>query len=186
VSKVYSEYQDFIGQKPTATAGAAPGKLEPTGADILGPFWTLDSPERNTLCDDPTFTLTGRVLNTDGRPLSGVLLDFWQADEEGKYDEHGPGFRGRQESAFGGAYTLHTVKPGYYKISEPGQPDDYRCSHIHVKVSAPGFVPLTTQLYFKDSAFDDTDHWFDARRCVKESADGASATFDFVLAPEGE
>ncbi len=71
-------------------------------------------------------------------------------------------------------YSFSTVRPGDYQIAD--SPPDFRCAHIHVKLSADGFKPLTTQLYFADDPYDKTDHWFDAKRVI--AADGR---FDFVL-----
>lgn len=156
--------------------------LLPTGSDILGPFYRPGSPWRTRLTDKPTLFLTGTVKDTEGKPLD-CLLDFWQADENGVYDESGPGFRGIQEVK-NGKYLLETVKPGYYDISDPASPlpHDFRCSHIHAKIWIDGVDVLTTQLYFADSLYDDTDHWFSKDRCVTGQG---WAIFDFVLATKG-
>jgi protocatechuate 3,4-dioxygenase beta subunit len=122
--------------------------------------------------------LNGRVLSTDGQPVEVALMEFWQADPEGVYDEHGTRHRGNQiaDANGPGTYRLLTFVPGDYKISEPGQPDEFRCAHIHVKVSASGFKTLTTQLYFLNDPHNGTDRWFDPRRVLPPSG-----MFDFVL-----
>ena len=86
--------------------------------------------------------VTGYVLDQDCKPVAGALLDFWQADGEGVYDNEGYRLRGRQYTDAEGRYRLETVIPGEY----PG-----RTEHIHVKAQAPGGRVLTTQLYFPAS-----------------------------------
>ncbi len=155
--------------------------LDPTTPDIEGPFYKEDSPFRHRLHDAPSLCISGVVQDQEGRPIPDALLDFWQANRDGEYDNEGFSFRGRQRSSGTapglGRYDLHTVKPGDYKISET----EWRCAHIHVKVSAPGFKPLTTQLYFPGEPLNDTDHWFDESRVLKGLRSPGEYRFDFVL-----
>jgi protocatechuate 3,4-dioxygenase beta subunit len=72
-------------------------------------------------------------------------------------------------------YKFATFQPGDYQIAE--NPPDYRCSHIHVRITAPGFKTLTTQLYFPNDKYNATDHWFNKKMVVTPPA----AYFDFVL-----
>jgi protocatechuate 3,4-dioxygenase beta subunit len=176
-----SDYQRYKGQRPTRAAPAA-GKLAPTTPDILGPFWKDGAPERpdGRLCgphEGKPLVVSGRVIDTNGNPAEAVL-DVWQADANGVYDNDGFQFRGKIKTALddrGQVYVIRTIRPGDYKISDPGQPDEFRCAHIHVKVTAPGFKPLTTQLYFPDDKFNSTDHWFSESRVIRDGR------FDFVL-----
>jgi protocatechuate 3,4-dioxygenase beta subunit len=102
------------------------------------------------------------------------VLDFWQADGSGSYDNSGFRLRGHQSTDAGGAYTLTTVVPGEY----PG-----RTEHIHVKVAAAGRPVLTTQLFFPGVARNSSDSIFDPALLVRAggSATGKIASFDFVL-----
>jgi protocatechuate 3,4-dioxygenase beta subunit len=154
--------------------------LAVTSGDILGPFYRPGSPFRTKLVDQPTLFLSGTVTDTKGNPVS-AYVDFWQADEHGNYDVTGPGFRGIQY-AEKGVYSLETVKPGYYDISDPGKPlpHEFRCSHIHAKIWIDGVDILTTQLYFSDSPYDDSDHWFNKSRCIKFTDDN-HGVFNFVV-----
>jgi len=162
--KVYKEYQ-------TMKLGAK--KRSPTSPDIEGPFYKADAPviTTNKLVDNPTLALHGRIIDVDGNPIVGAVLDWWQANADGEYDNVGFKLRGKQ-LLNGAAYYLATVRPGNYAISDK----EYRCAHIHVKVNAPGCKPLTTQLYFADDRYDKTDHWFDASRCLSPNGE-----FDFVM-----
>lgn len=173
---------------PATQASAAPGAQppsaavscsgQPTAAETEGPYFKAGSPERTSLVDagmsGTRITITGHVLTLDCRPLSGVVLDFWQADASGAYDNAGYRLRGHQVTDAGGRYTLETVVPGDY----PG-----RTQHVHVKVEAPGKPVLTTQLYFPGSARNQTDSLFKPALLlqVSDAAGGKTAAFDFVL-----
>ena len=104
-----------------------------TVSQTEGPYFKTNSPERSALVTDSTqgtlLTVTGQVLAADGTPVANALLDFWQADASGAYDNSGYTLRGHQYTDENGNYTLTTVVPGLY----PG-----RTRHIHVKVQAPG------------------------------------------------
>jgi protocatechuate 3,4-dioxygenase beta subunit len=147
-----------------------------------GPFYKRGAPVRSELLErgmaGTPLTVTGRVLDTSGRPLKGALLDIWQADHTGAYDNTGFRLRGRLYTGDDGRYTLRTIKPLHY-----GEPDDMRPAHIHVKASVENSPILTTQLYFKG------DPWNHHDAAVRPSlmmsprpaADGLAAQFDFVL-----
>lgn len=144
-----------------------------------GPYFKTGSPERTSLLDSSVsgtvLELSGRVLDTSGQPVAGALLEFWQANPNGAYDNSGYELRGHQFTADDGTYTLETVVPGLY----PG-----RTRHIHVKVQAPGGPVLTTQLYFPNEARNASDRIFSSALVlpIQQNADGTeSATFDFVV-----
>src|SRR6516165_7994957 len=46
--------------------------------------------------------LEGRVLDTDGHPLGGALVEIWQSDAQGIYDHPGQPGRDRRDQAFQG------------------------------------------------------------------------------------
>ncbi|MEU7020555.1 carbohydrate-binding protein [Streptomyces sp. NPDC046203] len=169
------------------TEGAAPPQVTPechdgdgpTVEQIEGPYFKPNSPLRTSLLEAGTpgvpLTVSGYVFGRACRPVSGVLLDFWQADTNGAYDNTGFRFRGHQFTGADGAFKLTTIVPGLY----PG-----RTRHLHVKVQAPGRPVLTTQLYFPGEPRNNTDSIFDARllMTVRDAGGGAKeAAFDFVL-----
>jgi len=150
-----------------------------TVAQTEGPYFKTNSPERTSLVDDTVpgtlLTITGQVLAADGTPVANALLDFWQANASGAYDNSGYNLRGHQYTDANGYYTLTTVVPGLY----PG-----RTRHIHVKVQAPNSPMLTTQLYFPGEARNSTDGIFDPSLVlsVTDNGDGTqAATFNFVV-----
>jgi protocatechuate 3,4-dioxygenase beta subunit len=151
---------------------------EPTEPQTAGPFFTPRSPLRRTLRTPGMrgipLTLTGFVLTTRCRPVARALLDFWQADAAGVYDNDGFRLRGHQFTDRLGRYRLETIVPASYPA---------RTRHIHVKVRAPGQPVLTTQLYFPGEARNRTDRIFDPDLLMRvRTADGRRiARFDFVL-----
>ena len=129
-----------------------------TPQQMRGPFY----PDRMPLDQDNDLTrlmdgdasrgeitdLTGRVLDLDGAPIEGALVEIWQCDANGRYIHSGDsggrprdaGFQGygKTSTDADGGYRFRTIKPVPY----PG-----RAPHIHVAVTAPGKRPLVTQIY---------------------------------------
>ena len=102
-------------------------------------------------------TVSGRVVDTDGRPIQGALVEVWQANASGRYrhqvDDHpaplDPNFSGGGRCLTGddGSYRFVTVKPGAYPW---GNHDNaWRPAHIHFSVFGRAFTErLVTQMYF--------------------------------------
>jgi protocatechuate 3,4-dioxygenase beta subunit len=178
---------------PTAPAATAPSRGlqptpdcddgdEPTPSTTEGPFYTPASPLRNSLLEPGTtgrrIVLTGRVFSLGCRPVPRALLDFWQADAGGEYDNVGFKLRGHQFTDARGRFRLESVVPGLY----PG-----RTRHFHVKVQRPGGGRLlTTQLFFPDEPRNTRDRLFrpELMMAVRPDADASAATFHFVLDTE--
>ncbi len=179
------------GASPLVTAGAAPSAIpaitlavacqspaRPTAPVDEGPFFKAGSPLRTSLVDSGVagtrLMLTGFIVSRSCQPVVGALLDFWQADASGTYDNVGYRLRGHQASDALGRYQLETVVPGEY----PG-----RTPHIHVKVQAPGRAVLTSQLYFPDAARNASDGLFRPELVMRvdRSGDALAARFDFVV-----
>ena len=150
----------------------------PTQAQTEGPYFKPRSPERASLIEPSVagtkLVLVGFVLTTGCRPVANALLDFWQADGRGAYDNQGFRLRGHQYADAQGRYRLETVMPGEY----PG-----RTPHIHVKVQPPGGRILTTQLYFPDQPRNARDGIFrpELLMALADAPGGKSGRFDFVL-----
>ncbi|MGH2560891.1 MAG: dioxygenase, partial [Thermomicrobiales bacterium] len=83
-----------------------------------GPFYSPDTPERTSLLEPDMpgtrLLVTGYVYSTDCTPISGALLDFWQADDGGVYDNEGFRLRGHQFTDDDGRFELETIVPGLY------------------------------------------------------------------------
>lgn len=151
---------------------------DPTPPQTEGPYFTRNSPERSTLLEPgmqgTRLVVSGLVLTRSCRPVPNALLDFWQADAAGAYDNVGYRLRGHQFTDERGIYQLETIVPGLY----PG-----RTRHIHVKVQAPNPPVLTTQLYFPGESRNASDRIFHRELLmqVTQSDLGQDARFDFVL-----
>ena len=168
--------------------GAAEAPLPPTPAchdgdeatlpQIEGPYFKPSSPERVELFEEgmagQPIELVGFVLSRACKPLPGALLDFWQADAKGQYDNSGFRLRGHQFSDAEGRYRLRSVVPGVYVG---------RTRHIHVKVQPRGGRVLTTQLYFPGEPQNRADGLFRSELLMRtaKNAGWLAGRFDFVL-----
>jgi protocatechuate 3,4-dioxygenase beta subunit len=141
----------------------ATSPLAATPAQMLGPFYPLqpDAAAGNDLStvDGKTrsrgkaLAIVGRVTDTAGRPLPGVLVEIWQTNAHGRYrhpqDDSpqplDPNFRGygRATSDAAGAYRFATIAP----VAYPG-----RTPHVHFRLSRGGRELLVTQMYLPDAA----------------------------------
>lgn len=171
------------GTQPPASAAATPACLddddEPTVAQTEGPYFTPNSPERTALFKSgmggTKLLLTGSVVTTGCQPIARALVDFWQCDDAGVYDNSGYRLRGHQFTDANGNFRLETVVPGQY----PG-----RTRHIHVKLQAPNKPVLTTQLYFPGEARNRQDGIYRVECEISDYVDGSggkTGLFQFVL-----
>jgi hydroxyquinol 1,2-dioxygenase len=150
-----------------------------TETTVLGPFYVpgaRDLPAWANIAEGvegvPVY-VSGRVLDIEGRPIPGAVLDVWQTDGEGFYDVQRPdgGSYGRGMFSAGadGGYGFRTVKPVSYPIPTDGPVGKmllkmgrhpYRPAHIHAIVSAPGYETVTTHLFVKGDPYLDSDAVF--------------------------
>jgi len=151
---------------------------EATLRQTEGPFFKPSSPERAELLEaampGQPIELVGFVLSRACKPLAGALLDFWQADDKGRYDNSGFRLRGHQFSDAEGRYRLRSIVPGAYVG---------RTRHIHVKVQPRGGRLLTTQLYFPSEPQNRADGLFRSELLMRtaKNAGWLAGRFDFVL-----
>jgi protocatechuate 3,4-dioxygenase beta subunit len=163
------------GQLPVTPACGA--NEAPTPRQTEGPFFTPNSPQRQSLVEQgmkgEVLELAGLVLTRGCKPVGRALVDFWQADADGEYDNSGFRLRGHQFTDEEGRYRLRTIVPARY----PG-----RTPHIHVKVQAANRPVLTTQLYFPNEPANARDGLF-RPELVMRMAGGSprQGRFDFVL-----
>jgi len=168
----------FALQLPLPPTPACGDNNDVTPRQTEGPYYMRRSPERTSLREagirGTPMVLTGYVLSRRCQPVARALLDFWQADDTGAYDNEGYRLRGHQFTDDAGHYRLETIVPGLY----PG-----RTRHIHVKVQAPNRPILTTQLYFPGEPRNANDRIFqpDLLVTIQVPSDGKAATFNFIL-----
>lgn len=155
-----------------ATTLANPNTLTPANPE--GPFYPkhkqLDKDADLTLIEGHTKTahgdiirITGHVLDENGQPVEGALVDIWQANAHGRYHHEDdpntaprdPDFQGwgMVKTDADGNYSFTTIKPGAYPVDDEWS----RPPHIHYKVSRRGYHELITQMYFADETLNDKD-----------------------------
>ncbi len=160
-----------------------------TEPNIEGPFFRARAPFRGREGSPHDASLLGEgmrgramhlrgiVRDTDCRPVAGAMIEVWHADHDGAYDNDGFDFRARLRTADDGRYRLHTIVPGHYRVG-----DGFRPAHIHAKIHVPGRPVLTTQLYFPDDPYNESDPFIRASLIMNttSSAEGLLAEFDFT------
>jgi len=167
-----------VAEGPLPATPACHDGDEATLPQTEGPYFKPSSPERVELFEagmaGQPIELVGLVLSRACKPLAGALLDFWQADAKGQYDNSGFRLRGHQFTDAEGRYRLRSVVPGLY----PG-----RTRHIHVKVQPSGGRLLTTQLYFPGESKNRSDGLFRKELLMRtaKNAGWLAGRFDFVV-----
>ena len=153
---------------------------------VLGPFYwegAPDLPRGSDLAVDvkgePAF-YSGRVLSVDGRPIENAVLDIWSGDGDGFYDmqrpeETGMKARGRIRTDAEGRYWFRSIRPTYYPVPTDGPVGQMlrkmgrhpnRPGHIHMIVTAPKHLPVTTHLFVAGSEFLDSDAVFGTKESL--------------------
>jgi hydroxyquinol 1,2-dioxygenase len=150
-------------------AGATPSTVE-------GPFHIPDAPEVAHGADMakgapgiPCF-VSGKVRGLNGEPVGGAILDLWQTDGEGLYEEQRrtaePWMRGIYRTQPDGSYLIRTVAPISYTIPMDGPIGEFfgrttmshmRPAHIHFAISAPGYHGVVTHLFQKGDKYINND-----------------------------
>jgi len=155
-----------------AAAPSQRADCNPTTLDYYGqgPFYKTNAPmltDNKLAADNEAGTrliLSGVVRTLDCTQLiPNTLIDVWHANDAGAYDNTGYNLRGITYSNAQGFYYFETILPGKYLNGSA-----YRPSHIHFKITPPGFPSLITQLYFEN----DTDIPGDAAASI------TSGTYD--------
>ena len=150
-----------------------------TESDMLGPFYTEGAPFKQRLgegVEGELLIITGKVMDRRCQPIQDTILDVWQANSTGEYDNEGFTLRGKVKTNNDGNYVIDTIVPKAY-----AQGDLTRPAHIHLKVGAPNQPTLTTQLYFEgDPYLSDLE---DKSLIMKITNDNGTkkANFDFVI-----
>lgn len=190
-----------------------------TESTIFGPFYREGAPELPTgatISQDERgepVVVTGQVLSTDGTPIPGALLDIWETDENGLYEQQDPeqpdmNLRGKFRTDHEGRYCFVGIKPVSYAIPDDGPVGQlvralgrhpFRPAHIHLLISARGFAPVTTHLFVKGDPYLDSDAVFGTKDSLivdfirQDSEEDAAryhvsapfykVVYDFVLKP---
>lgn len=190
-----------------------------TESTIFGPFYREGAPELPmgaSISQDgrgEPAVVMGRVLSTDGTPIPDALLDVWETNENGLYEQQDPdqpdmNLRGKFRTDSEGRYCFVGIKPVSYPIADDGPVGQllrslgrhpYRPAHIHLLVSAAGYAPVTTHLFVKGDPYLDSDAVFGTKDSLvvefvrqdsheeaaryQVSAPFFTVAYDFILKP---
>jgi protocatechuate 3,4-dioxygenase alpha subunit len=123
--------------------------------------------------------ITGRVVQADGRALDNVVLEIWQADAEGRFDN--PAFCGwgRAATDSAGVYLYRTITPGAAQGRAP---------HINFLILYSGLMrQLQTVMFFDHSPDPALDNLKERSERLVAKREGANRyRFDIRLRGEGE
>lgn len=156
------------------------GQTETT-ANLMGPFWRMDSPQypngasivRSSSTGVPIF-VNAWVRDKEGRPVVGAKVDVWHASSEGFYENQDPGqadmnLRGQFTTDAQGHIAFRSVKPAGYPLPLSGPVGallraqgrhNMRPAHIHFMIYQPGFKTQFSQIYSSDDPNLETDVQF--------------------------
>ncbi len=140
--------------------------------------------------------VSGRLLERDGRPIRGALIEVWQANAAGRYQHRNdvhpapldPNFTGagRCLTDDDGHYRFTSIKPGAYPWQN--HPNAWRPAHIHFSVFGRAFTQrLVTQMYFPGDPLFSADPIFNsirdpkARELMVSSFDWETTTPEWAL-----
>ena len=167
-----------------------------TAAQTVGPFVSIGF-EKSAVRDiapagvaGERVTITGRILDGDGQPVTDAVIETWQANSYGKYahpddaqekllEDNFIGF-GRVLTDTQGGFRLTTIKPG--TVAGPGGQE--QAPHITVVIFMRGLLKqLMTRIYFPDDAANATDPVLslvpEARRATLIAAKSADGTLQW-------
>jgi len=151
-----------------------------TQTTVLGPFYVGDHKQMAHGADISPHNKTGermfvqsRVTDLQGKPLAGVPVDIWHADDDGFYDSqkpsyatHGPTSRARFVTDADGRFYFRTILPCSYPIPTDGPVGEMimqtkrhpmRPAHVHFLVNAKGYEPLITHVFIDGDKYLDSD-----------------------------
>ncbi|MFV0245528.1 MAG: dioxygenase [Qingshengfaniella sp.] len=187
----------------------------PAGATentVFGPFHVADAPLRamgDTISLDgkgETCLFEGRILDLEGIPIEGALLDVWSDNAEGYYDVQQPetqpkwNNRGRFVTGADGRYGFVGIRPVSYPIPDDGPVGKmltalgrhpYRPAHMHFMISAPGFQTIVTHTFVGDDRYLGDDAVFGVKETLvapfeplTDAPTDWRSPFDFIMVKE--
>jgi len=177
-----------------------------TETSVLGPFYREGAPAYENGADlseggtggEPVL-VSGKVIDLEGAPIAGAVLDIWQTAPDAIYaaqDPSGTSFNlcGRLTTGDDGRYAFRTRKPVSYTVPGDGPVGamlaaagrhNWRPAHIHFMLSAEGYETLVTQLFTDDDPYLESDAVFGVKDSLivhyDETDDGLRLDHDFVM-----
>jgi catechol 1,2-dioxygenase len=193
-----------------------------TPRTIEGPLYVAGAPlcEGEARMDDgseegvaTTLFIEGQVVDLQGQPVAGAIVDLWQANTKGNYSyfdksQSAYNLRRRIVTDAEGRYRARSIVPSGYGCDPQGPTQEclnllgrhgQRPAHIHYFISAPGYRHLTTQINLSGEKYLWDDFAYatregligevrfidDAQSSAKRGVEGrfAELSFDFQLQP---
>jgi protocatechuate 3,4-dioxygenase alpha subunit len=160
--------------------------LVPTAEMTLGPFFPREfaaglndlTQQEGRPAQGERIEITGRVVQLDGRPLDNVVLEIWQADAQGRFDN--PDFFGwgRAATDADGVYVFRTIKPGA---------SEGRAPHINFLLLYSGLMrQLQTVMFFDKTPDPVLASVRESERLVARKDGPHRYRFDMRLRGDGE
>jgi protocatechuate 3,4-dioxygenase beta subunit len=181
---------------PQLLDATLPEGVKATEDNIQGPFYRKLAPFRAKVTPPleagTVLLITGRVWALDTRKPLEAVIDIWQANAAGRYDnddrKNPPDpevfvNRARLRTDEQGRYEFESIHPGAYKDGSMWRPP-----HIHYRVQAAGYRTLITQLYFEGDPHQAGDAFIKKELIIKlekqkkGEAEYERGVFDIVLA----
>ncbi|MBI2716686.1 MAG: catechol 1,2-dioxygenase [Rhizobiales bacterium] len=162
------------------------GQTETT-ANLLGPFWRMNSPRTEnggsivrSPTPGPALFVNAVVRDQNGAPIAGAEVDVWHSSPEGFYEQQDPkqapmNLRGKFTTDAQGRFSFRSVKPAGYPIPIDGPVGDlvratgrhhYRPAHLHFLIFKDGCKTLISQIYVNDDDRLETDVQFGVTRAL--------------------
>ncbi|KAF2852965.1 catechol 1,2-dioxygenase-like protein [Plenodomus tracheiphilus IPT5] len=172
---------DIVGLSLLVDSIDHPKPPHSTEGTVLGPFHTHDAstlPAGSAISADPSgdpLLVLCTIKSTTDAPLSGVKIDVWETDSQGKYDVQ---YENRGDNADGrailvsddqGVFWFKAIVPVPYPIPNDGPVGKllenlgrhcWRPSHMHFMFEKDGFDHLVTALYVRGSDYETSDAVF--------------------------
>ena len=159
---------DALGISSAVHALNHPHRLGATPDTGSGPFYRPNAPEialGQSICRDERgdpLRVSGTVCSLSGAGIGGALVEVWQANGEGLYENQEPdrqpehNLRARIRADQDGRFSFLSIKPGGYSLpidgpvgrllTHLGLPLE-RPAHINLRISARGYETLTTHVF---------------------------------------
>ncbi|HEX8497633.1 MAG TPA: protocatechuate 3,4-dioxygenase subunit beta [Actinomycetales bacterium] len=167
----YAAYRSTRYRHPLHARVGLPQRLTEVTGPVFGDHGPADRDADLTRQHDgepvgQRITVSGRVLDGDGRPVAGTLVEVWQANAAGRYRHDAdrwpapldPAFSGlgRLVTDSDGGYSFTTIRPGAYPWRN--HTNAWRPAHIHFSLFGRAFTQrLVTQMYFPQDPLHDLD-----------------------------
>jgi hydroxyquinol 1,2-dioxygenase len=160
------------------------GEIE-TDANLLGPFWRMQSPATEnggsivrSATPGPALFVTATFRDRKGAPIAGAEVDVWHSSPEGFYENQDPAqadmnLRGKFTTDQDGRISFRSVRPAGYPIPVDGPVGELlraqgrhnmRPAHLHFLAVKDGFKTLISQVYDPDDPHIETDVQFGVTR----------------------